>query len=335
MSAFILWSSFFLLVLLFGITGNHATPLSHSGVFGELAISHLEINPNKRADSAPGTCSFQGNSDVYGLGIRLGVYLQWIASHIANRSHHCEEVIREFLATNTIFLCALLIAGVVLSSQPESSYAVEIAILLYIIWGTVVSVLSISGYRTIIAAEDWFCVPFTGYGIFIRLYLGLAVSCFGAWFWFGGANRFAELPCSQSIFFFAQANLFGWARLIFQIISAALLLLSGIILFSLLPGIILSCYPWLIQMPWSNLQYLMACIRGKKGVDLPYRIPFSSTIGQIWWGYSVAGTKIFKQDDRFVPPPSTSPLFKGLPKWALILHDLNIGSAKLTHQIST
>lgn len=66
-------------------------------------------------------CSFDGNSDEYGLGIRLGVYLQWIASHIANQNVYAKEVIGVFLDTNTIFLMALLIATARLSLEFEST----------------------------------------------------------------------------------------------------------------------------------------------------------------------------------------------------------------------
>ena len=33
-------------------------------------------------------CGFVGNSDVYGLGIRIGLYSQWLSTIISNWFHH-------------------------------------------------------------------------------------------------------------------------------------------------------------------------------------------------------------------------------------------------------
>jgi hypothetical protein len=125
--------------------------VSASPLLQPRALAYRELNPS--TSFAP-TCQFQGNSDVYGLGVRLGVYLQWIASHIANRNRHCKESIGGFLDTNTIFLSALIIATGLLSLERSSTYAVEIAIVLYLIWGTLGSVLVINGYRTVLAPSE-------------------------------------------------------------------------------------------------------------------------------------------------------------------------------------
>lgn len=57
------------------------------------------------------SCGFEGNPDFYGLGIRVGIYLQWITAYLAN--HFLQEATDSSLETNTIFLVALFVAMVV------------------------------------------------------------------------------------------------------------------------------------------------------------------------------------------------------------------------------
>src|SRR5436190_13179186 len=92
------------------------------------------------------TCGFVGNSDAYGLGIRLGIYFQWIASWIANQLS--PEIAAELNDVNCIFLIAIFISGIVLSATPSKAHAVEILILLFILFGSVFSVLSTATMRT-------------------------------------------------------------------------------------------------------------------------------------------------------------------------------------------
>ena len=91
------------------------------------------------------TCpNFEGNSDFYGLGIRIGIYLQWFSSWISNSvspdaaaGHH---------DTNTVFLCALIIATAVAFADGSLQLA-EKYILLLLSSGFFCTVLSIRGMR--------------------------------------------------------------------------------------------------------------------------------------------------------------------------------------------
>ena len=49
--------------------------------YGELGFGKIDDNCVERVKQARG---FDGDSDFYGLGIRLGIYLQWIAASITN-----------------------------------------------------------------------------------------------------------------------------------------------------------------------------------------------------------------------------------------------------------
>ena len=96
---------------------------------------------NQRAPSCPG---FDGNSGFYGLGIRLGVYLQWIASWLTNtlspseagRSHDA----------NSIFVLAIVVA-IVTSIASGNIKPVEVYVMLLICFGFFFTVLSFLGIR--------------------------------------------------------------------------------------------------------------------------------------------------------------------------------------------
>ncbi|KAI9868845.1 MAG: hypothetical protein M1813_004696 [Trichoglossum hirsutum] len=99
------------------------------------------------------TCSgFKGQSDLYGLGIRLGVYLQWISSQAAN----CllPDEMPNALDTNSIFLFAVFIA-LAKATLNHKLHAAEVFVMLQICFGYLFSVLSLSGLRvTILSNPD-------------------------------------------------------------------------------------------------------------------------------------------------------------------------------------
>lgn len=88
--------------------------------------------------------NFEGNSDFYGLGIRIGVYLQWFSSWISNSVNPDAAATNH--DTNTIFLCALLIATAVAFAD-GSLQLVEKYVLLLLSSGFFCTVLSFLGLR--------------------------------------------------------------------------------------------------------------------------------------------------------------------------------------------
>jgi hypothetical protein len=95
--------------------------------------------------SANNPCpNIEGNSDFYGLGIRIGVYLQWFSSWISNSVNPSAAATNH--DTNTIFLCAILIATAVAFAD-GSLQLVEKYILLLLSSGFFCTVLSFFGLR--------------------------------------------------------------------------------------------------------------------------------------------------------------------------------------------
>jgi hypothetical protein len=88
--------------------------------------------------------SIEGNSDFYGLGIRIGVYLQWLSSWISNSVNPDAAATNH--DTNTVFLCALLIATAVAFSDGSLQLS-EKYILLLLSSGFLSTVVSFLGLR--------------------------------------------------------------------------------------------------------------------------------------------------------------------------------------------
>lgn len=96
---------------------------------------------NQRAPLCPG---FDGNSDFYGLGIRLGVYLQWLASWLTNTLTPNEAGPSHDV--NSIFVLAIVVA-IITSIASDRIRPVEVYVMLLICFGYFSTVLSLLGIR--------------------------------------------------------------------------------------------------------------------------------------------------------------------------------------------
>ncbi|KAF2803285.1 uncharacterized protein BDZ99DRAFT_468260 [Mytilinidion resinicola] len=140
-------------------------------------------------------CGFSGNSDLYGLGIRIGVYLQWFTSQIAFYFHL--EGSNDLSDAYILFSIALEIALFVLTFQ-DGTYTIEIVVMFYMFFG---GILSVKGYRKRFQEA----MPTTW-----RLLLGnatiMAMSIYGSWFWIKGrsGDRFLATPCGNTVFLFGR-----------------------------------------------------------------------------------------------------------------------------------
>lgn len=184
-------------------------------------------------------CGFAGNADVYGLGIRIGIYLQWISGFLANCFH--ADSVQDMLSTNTIFLLALFTALAIITQKQEVK-GIEVVILLQFCFGFLFSVSTTWGLRvravfTSSGNEFGNRVYFPLLGSTIRLCLSSAICSYNLWFWFRGFDQL-EIPGCQALgVLFAQVDLSKRSRVFFKITavlftsSLGLATLSEIVLF--------------------------------------------------------------------------------------------------------
>ncbi|KAL1858996.1 hypothetical protein Daus18300_009754, partial [Diaporthe australafricana] len=169
----------------------------------------------------------EGNPDFYGLGIRIGIYLQYLTAFGANL--FLKEAIDGNLTTNTIFLLALLVATLVATVQGDVQ-TTEIVVLLQLSFGFIFSILSIWGHRTRApGGDDPIRFPLTG--SFFRLSLATAFSVYAVWFWFVGAQEIHDHGgCQDFLFLFGRVDVAGPARIFFQLQSVLVLVGYGLII---------------------------------------------------------------------------------------------------------
>ncbi|KAL8756210.1 MAG: hypothetical protein Q9199_003092 [Rusavskia elegans] len=171
-------------------------------------------------------CPHEGNPDFYGLGIRVGIYLQLITTIVAKYFH--PEAIPENLTANTIFLLALFaaIATATLGSElrPE-----EIAILLQLCFGFLLSVLSILGGRPgPDYPEGHTTIPGPPrIASYLRLTLTTAICMYAVWFWFPGKDEMEIPGCPSYMFLLTKVNIFGGVRIFYQVQSAIFIIPLG------------------------------------------------------------------------------------------------------------
>ena len=132
-------------------------------------------------------CTTQLAGDLYGLGVRLGVYFQWLSGWVSN--NYLSDEINGGLNTNAIFLLAILIA-VVNSTLGNEMTIMDGLVMIWLCAGTVGSVLSIWGYRTRAYREDGptGIQRFGGFGTHLRLMLCTAVAAYSIWYWALGVH---------------------------------------------------------------------------------------------------------------------------------------------------
>lgn len=154
-------------------------------------------------------CPHDGNPDFYGLGIRVGIYLQLTTAILAK--YFRPEAIPENLTANTIFLLALF-AAIAMATLGSGLRPEEIAILLQLCFGFLLSVLSIlggrpgpdhpKGHATIPAPPS--------IASYLRLALTMAISAYAVWFWFPGKNEMEISGCASYMFFSDKSERLRW-----------------------------------------------------------------------------------------------------------------------------
>ncbi|KAJ5548425.1 hypothetical protein N7513_005659 [Penicillium frequentans] len=97
------------------------------------------------------TCtSLEGNSDLYGLGIRIGIYLQWISAWISLLLD--PESAQSTYDVNSIFVFAILVATIIASQQGAAR--IEMYLMLQFMLGSFITSMSTLGIRLWLMSPD-------------------------------------------------------------------------------------------------------------------------------------------------------------------------------------
>lgn len=215
-------------------------------------------------------CRFAGDSDLYGLGIRIGVYAQLLSTLITN--HFLPAAMAGNSTANLIFLWALLLAVARSASQTTTFFAVEAFVILQLILmfffaGTTglpfvaaefatafldghipVAVLRrlaeqeslgglhLSRYLSQLGQAYTDTTPLRA--SFQRV-LAVAASALNFWFWVAGVRGLKRAPpgCPTYVFLFAPVEVAEPVRAVFILLSSVYLAHHGVVfLFNILPS---------------------------------------------------------------------------------------------------
>jgi hypothetical protein len=150
-------------------------------------------------------CGFLGNSDIYGVGVRIGLYTQWIATLLVTLFSPEEE--ETFRVVNLTIQSSIFL-GIAVQSAMETN-PVEPIIVLFLMCGALSS-LTGDGISNSTHVSGMFR------GLFYT-----ALSAYGVWYWFEGLDqmmRHMKEGC-DAIAFFGHTRVEGWFRKLGQAIS--------------------------------------------------------------------------------------------------------------------
>ena len=145
---------------------------------------------------------FEGNPDIYGIGIRLGYYTQALSIWAAN--FFVPHEARYLHSLNVLFIIAMLLAMSYLCATPTESYGVEIFLLHQIAY-TIASVGVTPSYR-----PKW---SWTFRHRLARDVVFVALDTFSVWFWYIGLSKGNLKPTpgpdGTLVWWMNQGNLYG------------------------------------------------------------------------------------------------------------------------------
>ncbi|CAG8961525.1 hypothetical protein HYFRA_00013942 [Hymenoscyphus fraxineus] len=155
-------------------------------------------------------CGFAGNSDMYGLGIRAGFYLQWYGSILA--SWIAKSEVPSLRISNLMFVFATFLA-LILHTTKGTIRPVEIYITLLLTFGGYLYLVPVFLWRVLTGFKaQWDPTRFPQVRMgklysALNFILLLAVSGFQLWFWVMDAKRVEYVGCPRYGFFFWRIRL--------------------------------------------------------------------------------------------------------------------------------
>ena len=152
-------------------------------------------------DTRPVQCGFVGDSDVPGIGIRIGYYTQALSVWFANYFILSEA--KALRSINLLFLVALFIGLVWLSHRPEGTHAIEVFLLLRLLFATwYVGVLD----RSKFSEKHW---RKSYMWVVIRECSLLGLLSYAVWIAWIGFDHLEKTPCGTFVFFIVKVSLYG------------------------------------------------------------------------------------------------------------------------------
>jgi len=161
-----------------------------------MATLALEPRAVLNANNTLPKCAIQGNSDLYGLGIRISVYVQYLTILVAAVSGR--KLYSKIRTAVLIYAVAILIV-VFRNSISGSIHGLEVPIIQFLV---LIQLSAVLPTVWVVSVVGWF------------IYLALAAnSAYFVWYWFRGLDFLPKSACvDEYAWFFAKVSLYHWYR---------------------------------------------------------------------------------------------------------------------------
>ncbi|KAK3367433.1 hypothetical protein B0T24DRAFT_582127 [Lasiosphaeria ovina] len=182
-------------------------------------------------------CNYGGNPDMYGLGIRMGFYLQWFGIVIA--AWMAKSEVPGLRLVHSFFVGAAFLA-LILQASWNTIRPIDTYIMLLLTYGSYYCYVPVYLWRLVTAwnpfwdPSRWPVVPTTSLFRALNLVLLLAATSLQIWFWSTGINTLPRDPtCDEYGFFFTKvplhAGLFVAVNLVFVLQNASNLTVLSVV----------------------------------------------------------------------------------------------------------
>lgn len=166
----------------------------------------------RRADPVLEPCGFDGDDNTYGLGIRLGLYFQWLSTMLSNFIGIVKpEEAKSMKGVNLCFQASvfggLLYVTITRGTTQNAGqlYAAEIWVILCLCLGGVLTISPEPKDRAYVIHDV------------CQQALNVAMASYTLWFIFTGMDQMAHPPCSRYSFFYTKVDMYHWFRLFWKI----------------------------------------------------------------------------------------------------------------------
>lgn len=194
--------------------GRFLAPLSPRGL--EIAHEGPLVNMN---------CTTEGNGDLYGLGVRIGLYLQWAAGFLLRNWNGSWKTISAVRIVNNA-ICYAIIITMIIGQAEGSALSLDFLLVYYL----TIALFYSESYNLLSKSDaagnklGYMLRP--DFPLLAQNLLCALASIFGVWFWIQGIKQADDTTCPAQA---ACLGLFPLMDLTWRRFAAAISVITGII----------------------------------------------------------------------------------------------------------
>ena len=149
-------------------------------------------------------CGFDGNPDLYGLGLRLGFYIQAASTTLAMMALYRETI---YIWSSSIAFVMATFVVLLRDTILKTLYAQEVALVTWLL------IFQVGRLVPLIAGVERYGVNLMNQGLlFLFSVLSMAIHGYFVWFWNVGLDAMPRTTCDEYAFAFARVDLRGGFR---------------------------------------------------------------------------------------------------------------------------